>query len=238
MLPVRVLLVDDDTLVRRAVRQILEAADDLEVVGEASDGDGAVRQAPQADVVLMDLRIPGMSGVEATSRITHSPSSPKVVVLTTVTTDAAITDAIHAGALGFLLKTSSPEDIVSAVRAAHTGDAFMSPTSTRQLLEQLRSDTGRRGHRAARKTLSALTDREREVAIAVAEGLTNDAIAARLNISASTVKAHLSTIQTKLNVDSRVRIAVLVERLGILLHKRNGADNLGPLRETTHLMTG
>lgn len=100
MLPVRVLLVDDDTLVRRAVRQILEAADDLEVVGEASDGDGAVRQAPQADVVLMDLRMPGMSGVEATSRITHSPSSPKVVVLTTVTTDAAITDAIHAGALG------------------------------------------------------------------------------------------------------------------------------------------
>ena len=216
MLPVRVLLVDDDTLVRRAVRQILEAADDLEVVGEASDGDGAVRQAPQADVVLMDLRIPGMSGVEATSRITHSPSSPKVVVLTTVTTDAAITDAIHAGALGFLLKTSSPEDIVSAVRAAHTGDAFMSPTSTRQLLEQLRSDTGRRGHRAARKTLSALTDREREVAIAVAEGLTNDASAARLNISASTVKAHLSTIQTKLNVDSRVRIAVLVERAGYL----------------------
>ena len=216
MLPVRVLLVDDDTLVRRAVRQILEAADDLEVVGEASDGDGAVRQAPQADVVLMDLRIPGMSGVEATSRITHSPSSPKVVVLTTVTTDAAITDAIHAGALGFLLKTSSPEDIVSAVRAAHTGDAFMSPTSTRQLLEQLRSDTGRRGHRAARKTLSALTDREREVARAVAEGLTNDAIAARLNISASTVKAHLSTIQTKLNVDSRVRIAVLVERAGYL----------------------
>ena len=216
MLPVRVLLVDDDTLVRRAVRQILEAADDLEVVGEASDGDGAVRQAPQADVVLMDLRIPGMSGVEATSRITHSPSSPKVVVLTTVTTDAAITDAIHAGALGFLLKTSSPEDIVSAVRAAHTGDAFMSPTSTRQLLEQLRSDTGRRGHRAARKTLSALTDREREVAIAVAEGLTNDAIAARLNNSASTVKAHLSTIQTKLDVDSRVRIAVLVERAGYL----------------------
>ena len=216
MLPVRVLLVDDDTLVRRAVRQILEAADDLEVVGEASDGDGAVRQAPQADVVLMDLRIPGMSGVEATSRITHSPSSPKVVVLTTVTTDAAITDAIHAGALGFLLKASSPEDIVSAVRAAHTGDAFMSPTSTRQLLEQLRSDTGRRGHRAARKTLSALTDREREVAIAVAEGLTNDAIAARLNVSSSTVKAHLSTIQTKLNVDSRVRIAVLVERAGYL----------------------
>ena len=216
MLPVRVLLVDDDTLVRRAVRQILEAADDLEVVGEASDGDGAVRQAPQADVVLMDLRIPGMSGVEATSRITHSPSSPKVVVLTTVTTDAAITDAIHAGALGFLLKTSSPEDIVSAVRAAHTGDAFMSPTSTRQLLEQLRSDTGRRGHRAARKTLSALTDREREVAIAVAEGLTNDAIAARLNVSASTVKAHLSTIQTKLDVVSRVRIAVLVERAGYL----------------------
>ena len=154
--------------------------------------------------------------MEATSRITHSPSSPKVVVLTTVTADAAITDAIHAGALGFLLKTSSPEDIVSAVRAAHTGDAFMSPTSTRQLLEQLRSDTGRRGHRAARKTLSALTDREREVAIAVAEGLTNDAIAARLNVSASTVKAHLSTIQTKLDVDSRVRIAVLVERAGYL----------------------
>jgi len=216
MLPVRVLLVDDDTLVRRAVRQILEAADDLEVVGEASDGDGAVRQAPQADVVLMDLRMPGMSGVEATSRITHSPSSPKVVVLTTVITDAAITDAIHAGALGFLLKASSPEDIVSAVRAVHAGDAFMSPTSTRQLLEQLRGDAGRRVRGAARKTRSALTDREREVAIAVAEGLTNAAIAARLNVSASTVKAHLSPIQTKLDVDSRVRIAVLVERAGYL----------------------
>ncbi|WP_261158067.1 response regulator [Cutibacterium acnes] len=217
MLPVRVLLVDDDTLVRRAVRQILEAADDLEVVGEASDGDGAVRQAPQADVVLMDLRMPGMSGVEATSRITHSPSSPKVVVLTTVTADAAITDAVHAGASGFLLKASSPDDIVNAVRAVHAGDAaFMSPTSTRQLLEQLRGDAGRRVRGAARKTLSALTDREREVAIAVAEGLTNDAIAARLNVSASTVKAHLSTIQTKLDVDSRVRIAVLVERAGYL----------------------
>ena len=216
MLPVRVLLVDDDTLVRRAVRQILEAADDLEVVGEASDGDGAVRQAPQADVVLMDLRMPGMSGVEATSRITHSPSSPKVVVLTTVTADAAITDAVHAGASGFLLKASSPDDIVNAVRAVHAGDAFMSPTSTRQLLEQLRGDAGRRVRGAARKTLSALTDREREVAIAVAEGLTNDAIAARVNVSASTVKAHLSTIQTKLDVDSRVRIAVLVERAGYL----------------------
>ncbi|MES6102750.1 response regulator transcription factor [Cutibacterium acnes] len=211
MLPVRVLLVDDDTLVRRAVRQILEAADDLEVVGEASDGDGAVRQAPQADVVLMDLRMLGMSGVEATSRITHSPSSPKVVVLTTVTADA-----VHAGASGFLLKASSPDDIVNAVRAVHAGDAFMSPTSTRQLLEQLRGDAGRRVRGAARKTLSALTDREREVAIAVAEGLTNDAIAARLNVSASTVKAHLSTIQTKLDVDSRVRIAVLVERAGYL----------------------
>lgn len=211
MLPVRVLLVDDDTLVRRAVRQILEAADDLEVVGEASDGDGAVRQAPQADVVLMDLRMPGMSGVEATSRITHSPSSPKVVVLTTVTADA-----VHAGASGFLLKASSPDDIVNAVRAVHAGDAFMSPTSTRQLLEQLRGDAGRRVRGAVRKTLSALTDREREVAIAVAEGLTNDAIAARLNVSASTVKAHLSTIQTKLDVDSRVRIAVLVERAGYL----------------------
>ena len=203
MLPVRVLLVDDDTLVRKALRQILEATNDLEVVGEAGDGDEAVRHAHQADVVLMDLRMPGMGGVEATSRIIHSPSPPKVVVLTTVTADAAIIDAIHAGASGFLLKTSSPEEIVNAVRAAHAGDAFMSPTSTRQLLEQLRSDAGRRDRRAARRTLAALTDREREVAVAVAEGLTNDAIAAQLNISASTVKAHLSTIQTKLDVDSR-----------------------------------
>ncbi|BCY24334.1 response regulator transcription factor [Propionibacterium sp. NM47_B9-13] len=216
MLPVRVLLVDDDTLVRKALRQILEATNDLEVVGEAGDGDEAVRHAHQADVVLMDLRMPGMGGVEATSRIIHSPSPPKVVVLTTVTADAAIIDAIHAGASGFLLKTSSPEEIVNTVRAAHAGDAFMSPTSTRQLLEQLRSDAGRRDRRAARRTLAALTDREREVAVAVAEGLTNDAIAAQLNISASTVKAHLSTIQTKLDVDSRVRIAVLVERAGYL----------------------
>ncbi|AOH45367.1 DNA-binding response regulator [Cutibacterium modestum] len=217
MLPVRVLLVDDDTLVRKALRQILEATNDLEVVGEAGDGDEAVRHAHQADVVLMDLRMPGMGGVEATSRIIHSPSPPKVVVLTTVTADAAIIDAIHAGASGFLLKTSSPEEIVNTVRAAHAGDAFMSPTSTRQLLEQLRSDAGRRDRRAARRTLAALTDREREVAVAVAEGLTNDAIAAQLNISASTVKAHLSTIQTKLDVDSRVRIAVLVERAGYLV---------------------
>ncbi|MDO4412784.1 response regulator transcription factor [Cutibacterium sp.] len=216
MLPIRVLLVDDDVLVRRAVRQILETAEDLETVGEAGDGDEAVRQAPHADVVLMDLRMPGMSGVEATSRITHIPSPPKVVVLTTVTADAAVIDAIHAGASGFLLKTSSPEEIVHAVRAAHAGDAFMSPTSTRQLLEQLRGDVGRRNRRAARRTLAALTDREREVAVGVAEGLTNDAIAAQLNVSPSTVKAHLSTIQTKLAVDSRVRIAVLIERAGYL----------------------
>ncbi|WP_130866232.1 response regulator [Acidipropionibacterium timonense] len=216
MQPIRVLLVDDDALVRTLVAQILKADERIEVVAQAADGAEALTKAVGVDVVLMDLRMPGMSGVEATSRITRAPNPPKVVVLTTVTTDEALVDAVHAGASGFLLKTASPAEIVTAVLAASAGDAFMSPTSTRQLLEQLRGDGGRRDRKAARKVLAALTDREREVAIAVAEGLTNDAIASRLYVSASTVKAHLSTIQTKLDVDSRVRIAVLVERAGYL----------------------
>lgn len=216
MQPIRVLLVDDDALVRTLVAQILKADERIEVVAQAADGAEALTKAVGVDVVLMDLRMPGMSGVEASSRITRAPNPPKVVVLTTVTTDEALVDAVHAGASGFLLKTASPAEIVTAVLAASAGDAFMSPTSTRQLLEQLRGDGGRRDRKAARKVLAALTDREREVAIAVAEGLTNDAIASRLYVSASTVKAHLSTIQTKLDVDSRVRIAVLVERAGYL----------------------
>lgn len=216
MQPIRVLLVDDDALVRTLVAQILKADERIEVVAQAADGAEALTKAVGVDVVLMDLRMPGMSGVEASSRITRTPNPPKVVVLTTVTTDEALVDAVHAGASGFLLKTASPAEIVTAVLAASAGDAFMSPTSTRQLLEQLRGDGGRRDRKAARKVLAALTDREREVAIAVAEGLTNDAIASRLYVSASTVKAHLSTIQTKLDVDSRVRIAVLVERAGYL----------------------
>lgn len=214
----RVLIVDDDPFVRSAVRSILESAADLAVVGEAGDGDEVVSlvQAHVPDVVLMDLRMSRMDGITATKAVRALPRPPHVIALTVWDVDDAVLRALEAGAAGFLLKTASPAEIMSAVRAVAGGDAVLSPRSTRQLIEhsaQLWSDTDAR---KARKAVATLTDRERAVAVAVGHGLSNAEIAAQLFVSEATVKTHLSAAQAKLGARNRVDVAVVAERAGLL----------------------
>lgn len=214
---IRVLLIDDDPLVRSGLRLLLLGFADVQVVGEVGDGSGvldAVRQHRPA-VILMDLRMPGVDGITATQWVRQLPDPPQVIVLTTWDVNDAVVRSIEAGASGFLLKTASPQEIVGAVRAAMNGDAVLSPRSTRRLLDQWghRDDHARQ---QAGTALEALTERERDVAIATAEGLTNTEIGKRLHVAEATVKAHLSAIQTKLGVRNRVMVAVLAERAGLL----------------------
>lgn len=215
--PVRVLLVDDDPLVLAGLRFLLDSADDIAVVGEAGDGDMVVAAAREhrPDVVLMDLRMPRMDGVTATSQLRGIPDAPHVIVLTTWDVDDAVVRSIEAGASGYLLKSSSPGEILGAIRAVVAGDAALSPRSTRRLLDQWpRRDDGGRGK--AQAAMRALTERERDISRAVAEGLTNSEIGARLYLAEATVKSHLASIQTKLGVRNRVLVAVLAERAGLV----------------------
>lgn len=215
---IRVLLVDDDPLVRSGLRFLFDSSDDLTVVAEAADGTEAINcvQRDRPDVVLMDLRMPGMDGISATRHIRSLPEPPYVIALTTWDVDDAVLRSVAAGASGFLLKTEAPADIMGAVRSVVAGDAVLSPRSTRQLLDHL-SRNESTGHRQQAETaLGRLTDREREVCVSVGHGLSNAQIAQRLYIAETTVKAHLSAIQTKLAVRNRVEIAVLAERAGLL----------------------
>lgn len=227
-LPVHVLVVDDDPLVRSALRTILTATDRVSVVGDVASGEEALALAAQAcgpriDVVLMDLRMPGMSGVEATRRLRALPHAPEVVAVTTWDVDDAVLGCIEAGASGFLLKTASPEEITRAVLAVTAGDAVLSPRSTRQLLDHLARPAQEEAHRRARRLVDTLTERERDVVRLVASGLTNAEIASRLYLSEATVKTHLSTAQTRLKVRNRVGVAVLAERAGLLLDETGRA---------------
>lgn len=164
----------------------------------------------------MDLRMPGMDGVTATATLRADPQPPQIVVLTTWDVDNAVMSSINAGASGFLLKSASPQEITTAIKAAAAGDAVLSARSTKQLLDTVRTDPSRRRRRAAAKQLSQLTDRERDIAIEAARGLSNAEIGERLYLAAGTVKPHLANIQTKLDMSNRVQIAVLVERAGLL----------------------
>lgn len=214
----RVLLVDDDPLVRSGLRYLFDSAPDLTVVAEAGDGDEALAAVREhrPDVVLMDLRLPRVDGITATAAVRALPDPPHVIALTTWDVNDAVLRSLEAGASAFLLKSAPPADILNAVRSVMDGDAVLSPRSTRQLLDHLRVDDSAGQRRSAEVALSALTAREREVCAAVGHGLTNAEVAQRLFIAEATVKAHLSTIQTKLGVRSRVDIAVLAERAGLL----------------------
>ena len=214
--PVRVLVVDDDPLVRAALAMVLGGADGLLLVGEAADGDEvpAAVQRCSPDVVLMDVRMPRVDGLTATERLAARPGGPLVIVLTTFDADAAVLRALRAGASGFLLKDTPPADIVAAVRRVAEGEPMLSPTVTRQLMEHVaRLDPGgapdgdRRGR--ARRRLDQLSERERDVALAVGRGLSNAQIGAELYLSVATVKAHVSRLLTKLEVANRVQIALL-----------------------------
>jgi DNA-binding NarL/FixJ family response regulator len=214
---VRVLVVDDDPLVRAALTMVIGGTDDLIVVGEAADGDevpdAVTRTSP--DVVLMDIRMPGTDGLAATERLRSGHDGPEVIVLTTFDTNREVLRALRAGASGFLLKDTPPAAIVEAVRRVAAGEPMLSPTVTRQLMAHVAEATDPAASADSRQSsalaqLDRLSDREREVALAVGRGLSNAQIGAELFMSVATVKAHVSRLLTKLEVANRVQIALLV----------------------------
>ncbi|MGV3562015.1 MAG: response regulator [Nocardioides sp.] len=214
----RVLVVDDDPLVRSALTLMLGGASDLDVVGEAGDGRQGVELALslRPDVVLMDVRMPVLNGLEATRELHARPDPPRVVVLTTFDADEHVLGALAAGADGFLLKDTPPEEIVAAVRAVAAGDPMLSATATRTLIDRLRrQDPGDR-QAAARARLAELTDREQEVALAVGRGLSNAEVARSLHLSIPTVKAHVSRVFEKLGATNRVQVAICVHDAGLV----------------------
>ncbi len=215
---IRVLIVDDDPLVRSALSLMLGGQSDIEVVGEAPDGEAGLAQVAEhrPDVVLMDIRMPVMDGLEAT-RILHSrPSPPAVVVLTTFDADDHVLSAVAAGADGFLLKDTPPAEIVAAIRKVAEGEAMLSPSVTRTLIRRVREDGTRDRTSAAEERLSRLTEREREVALCVGRGLSNAEIAGELYLSVPTIKAHVSRLFDKLDATNRVQIAICVHEAGLL----------------------
>jgi len=209
---VRVLIVDDDALVRAGLRIILSSAEDLEVVGEADDGAraaAAVREH-RPDVVLMDIRMAEMDGITATAALRRLNPSPQVIVLTTFQADGQVLRALRAGASGFLVKDTPPAEIINAVRVVASGDAIISPSVTRTLLAHFGDGQASERHRLAAQRLARLTEREREVAAAIGSGASNAEAAALLFMSEATVKAHVSRLFTKLDVTNRVQIAIVV----------------------------
>jgi DNA-binding NarL/FixJ family response regulator len=214
---IRILLVDDEELVRSGLRMILQAAGDLEVVGEARDGADAIEQVRRhrPDVVLMDIRMPTMDGLAATRQLAALADPPKVIVLTTFELDEYVHTALENGAVGFLLKDTPPRDLAQAVRTVSDGNAMLAPTVTRRLIAQFTAGRGS-GAVAARRRLEALTDREREVVVAVAKGLSNAEIGRQLYMSEATVKAHVSRVLAKLGMSNRVQAAILAHDAGLL----------------------
>ncbi|MGP4016637.1 response regulator [Saccharopolyspora sp. 5N708] len=212
---VRVLLVDDQELMRMGFRMVLDAQDDLEVVGEAGNGSDAVELAARLhpDVVLMDVRMPVLDGVEATRRIVTA-NSAKVLVMTTFDLDEYALSALRNGASGFLLKDTPPESLVTAVRSVASGDAVVAPSVTKRLLDRFLGERG--GQLRDASVLEVLTGREREVLVLVAKGLSNSEIAGKLFLSEATVKTHLGRILSKLDIRDRVQAVVLAYETGLV----------------------
>jgi DNA-binding NarL/FixJ family response regulator len=214
---IRVLLVDDQALVRGGFRALLDAQDDIEVAGEAADGADAVEQAVELlpDVVLMDIRMPGTDGLEATRRIGSDDrlGDVKVVILTTFDLDEYVFEALRVGASGFLVKDTEPAELVQAVRVVAAGDALLSPGVTRRLVAEF-AQRGRQPH--ATTELEVLTEREREIVALVGEGLSNDEIAARLVVSPATAKTHVSRAMIKLGVRDRAQLVVVAYQTGLV----------------------
>lgn len=215
---ISVLIVDDDALVRAGLSMILGGAGDITVVGEAADGDEvpALVARHRPDVVLMDIRMPRLDGLAATERLRAAPHPPEVVILTTFHADAQVLRALRAGAAGFLLKDTPPAELVEAIRRVAVGEPILSPAVTRQLIAHV-ADTGEDARRErARRLLARLSEREREVALAVGRGRSNAEIAAELFMSVATVKAHVSRALTKMGLNNRVQIALAVHDAGLV----------------------
>ncbi|MBB4692434.1 response regulator transcription factor [Paractinoplanes abujensis] len=215
---IRVLIADDQTLVRTGFRVILEAEGDITVVAEAGTGTEAVRQAQLAepDVVLMDIRMPELDGLGATEEILRRPDPPTVVVLTTFDQNEYVYRAVRAGAAGFLLKDAPSSRLIAAVRAATTGDSLIEPSITRRLVERFAAPAAPAG---PPPELAALTDRERDVLRAMSRGLSNAEIAAELVVAETTVKTHVARILTKLSLRDRVQAVVLAYESGFVARR-------------------
>jgi DNA-binding NarL/FixJ family response regulator len=228
---VSVLLVDDQELMRMAFRMVIESQPDLSVAGEAANGLEAVAQvqALQPDVLLMDVRMPDLDGVEATRRIVDSGSGARVIILTTFDLDEYVYAALRAGASGFLLKDAQPADLLSAIRAVASGDAVVAPSITRRLLDTYAHRLGTPGNGdpaerlapAQREQLAQLTAREHEVLLLVARSMSNSEIAERLVLSEATVKSHVGRILAKLDLRDRVQIVVFAYESGLVTPARS-----------------
>lgn len=209
---IRIAIIDDDALLRAGLRMMLAAAGDLVVVAEAGDGStvAALVEEHRPAVVLMDIRMPVTDGLRATEELRSRPEAPEVIILTTFDADEHVLRALRAGAAGFLLKDTSPEDLVAAVRRVARGESVLSPSVTRQLIDRVSaSDTDQRKRRAIAQ-LGTLSEREQEIAVAVGRGLSNAETARDLFISIPTVKSHISSVFTKLGLNNRVQIALVV----------------------------
>lgn len=220
---IRVLITDDDPLVRAGLAMILGGAADIEVVGEAENGREACEKVAATalspapiDVVLMDIRMPVLDGIAATAEIAQLDGAPKVIVLTTFDADDYVLRALASGASGFLLKDTAPADIVAAIRRVHDGEPTLSPTVTAQLIHRVANDVPNGREDTARRLACELSEREREVAIAVGRGMANAEIAAELFMSVATVKAHISRIFAKLGASNRVQVAICMHDAGLL----------------------
>jgi DNA-binding NarL/FixJ family response regulator len=215
--PIKVFLADDQSLVRSGFRMLIEAEDDLLVVGEAADGEETVRRvsAMKVDVVLMDIRMPIMDGVEATRRIVQADLGTKVLVLTTFDLDEYAFAALKAGASGFLLKDARPVDLLNAIRNVNAGDAVMAPSTTRRLLDHV-VPTLPAGPLTPDPRLALLTDREREVLVEIAKGATNSEIASTLYMAEGTVKTHIGRLLAKLHCRDRVGLVLFAFESGLV----------------------
>jgi DNA-binding NarL/FixJ family response regulator len=215
--PIRIILVDDQELVRTGFKMVLDAQPDMRVVGEAADGLAAIDLARRlhADVMIMDARMPRLDGVEATRRIRHDGDLPRVLMLTTFDLDEYAFAALKAGASGFLLKDVPPEELLFAIRAVHSGDSVVAPSTTRRLIDQFAALLPD-GDAAESAQLAELTEREREVLILVAQGLSNAEIAQRLFVSEATVKTHVGRVLAKLSLRDRVQAVVYAYEHGLV----------------------
>ncbi|RZU13821.1 LuxR family two component transcriptional regulator [Kribbella rubisoli] len=214
----RLLIVDDEALVRAGLKMILESDDELEVVAEAEDGADAAAMVKEhrPDVVLMDIRMPRLDGLAATREVQALPDPPKIVVLTTFDLDDYVFRALQAGASGFLLKDTPPRELVQAIKVVAAGDAMLSPAVTRRLIGHFAGDPRTDRRRVARERISKLTEREREVLVEVGRGLQNADIGRKLFMSEATVKAHVSRALVKLDATNRVQVAILAYEAGLL----------------------
>lgn len=216
--PIRVLLVDDDPLIRTGLRLMLSPAGDITVVGEAADGDEVAHAvaAHHPDLVLLDVRMPRVSGIEAVRALRARPNSPKILMLTTFEHDHVALRSVEAGADGFLLKTSSPEQITEGIRLVYGGAAAVSPTTARQLMTRVREDPFAADRQLAERLVAGLTAREREILTHVGRGRSNAQIAAALFLGEATVKTHLASALDKLGCTGRTRAAIIAYQAGLL----------------------